>query len=197
MVAFLLTDIEGSSRLWELHPSQMRDALAAHDRLLRRAISANGGRVFATAGDSLAAAFNEAADAVRAAVEGQIAISNLVAGDDPVKVRMAINAGEAEERDGDYFGQVLNRCGRLRDAAHGGQVVISGAVRALVGDGGGGLELLDLGEHRLRDLELPEQIFQVAHPDLPVSFPPLRTLTKATTNFPIQLSSFVGRHQEM
>ncbi|MGH8928129.1 MAG: ATP-binding protein, partial [Acidimicrobiia bacterium] len=198
MVAFLLTDIEGSSRLWEVHPVQMRRALAEHDRLLRQAISTNHGHVFATAGDSLAAAFHEAGDAVQAAVEAQAAIVDLVAGGESVRVRMAVHAGEAEERAGDYFGQVLNRCGRLRDAAHGGQIVISRAVQELLPTKTRDeVRLVDLGEHRLRDLETPEWVFQVAHPELHDPFPPLRTLTKASTNFPVQLTSFVGRDQEL
>ena len=196
-VAFLLTDIEGSSRLWEIHPDGMRDALATHDRLLRQAIASNKGRVFGTAGDAIAAAFSKVEDAVTAAITAQTVLSNLVADSEVVRVRMAIHCGAAEERDGDYFGQVLNRCGRLRDAAHGGQVLVSQSARGLLGDlGPSGIGLIDLGEYRLRDLERPEWIFQVTHPGLNASFPPLRIM-KATTNLPVQLTSFVGREQEL
>jgi predicted ATPase len=125
-------------------------------------------------------------------------MADLVAEGEPVRVRMAVHAGQADERDGDYFGQVLNRCGRLRDAAHGGQLLVSQNVKELLSEEAGGkIDLIDLGEHRLRDLERPQWIYQVGHPELTASFPPLRTLTKATTNFPIQLTSFVGRDQEL
>jgi predicted ATPase/class 3 adenylate cyclase len=198
MVSFLLTDIEGSSRLWEIHSEGMGRALGEHDRLLRQAIAAHDGHVFATAGDSIGAAFQNVTDAINAAIAAQLDMVGLSAGGEPVRVRMAIHLGKVEERDGDYFGQVLNRCGRLRDAAHGGQVLVSSAVEeAMRRVSPGAIALVDLGEHRLRDLEQPEWIFQVAHPDLQSSFPLLRTLTRATTNFPVQLTSFVGRDQEL
>src|SRR5687768_10476635 len=107
MVAFLLTDIEGSSRLWEAHPVGMGVALAEHDKCLRDAISAHQGHVFATAGDSLAAAFHDAGDAVRAAIEGQRALIELEVEGEPVRVRMGVHAGQTVERDGDYFGPVM------------------------------------------------------------------------------------------
>lgn len=173
-------------------------ALAEHDRLLRKAIAAHDGHVFATAGDSIAAAFHNVSDAINAATNAQLAMAGLKVGGEPVRVRMAIHAGKAEQRDGDYFGQVLNRCGRLRDAAHGGQVLVSRAVHELLREAGPNeLSFVDLGEHRLRDLEQSEGIFQLAHPDLESDFPPLGTLTKTTTNFPVQLASFVGRDQEL
>ena len=196
--AFLLTDIEGSSSLWELQPQGMRTALATHDRVLREAVASHAGRVFATAGDSIAAVFRQSRDAVDAALAAQAAMTGLAAEGMPVRVRMAVHAGEAEERDGDFFGQALNRCGRLRDAAQGGQVIVSGIVHQhLVDDAADDIDLLDLGEHRLRDLEKPERIFQIARPGFQASFPPLGTLTRATTNFPVQLTSFVGRYREL
>ncbi|HJQ94491.1 MAG TPA: tetratricopeptide repeat protein [Acidimicrobiia bacterium] len=198
LVAFLLTDIEGSSSLWELQPQGMRTALATHDRVLREAVASHAGRVFATAGDSIAAVFRQSRDAVDAALAAQAAMTGLAAEGMPVRARMAVHAGEAEERDGDFFGQALNRCGRLRDAAHGGQVIVSGIVHQhLVDDAADDIDLLDLGEHRLRDLEKPERIFQIARPGYQASFPPLGTLTRATTNFPVQLTSFVGRYREL
>ena len=198
MVAFLLTDIEGSSRLWDIHPQAMSAALAEHDRLLRQAISAHGGHVFATAGDSLAAAFHHVRDAAMAAVEAQRALTGLTVEGEPVRVRMGVHAGEAVERERDYFGPVLNRCGRLRDAAHGGQVLASGKVLELLSQEPlTDIEWIALGQYRLRDLERPEEIFQAAHPDLQTTFPPLRALTKSTTNFPVQLNSFIGREQEL
>jgi predicted ATPase len=176
----------------------MGRALAEHDRMIRQSITAHGGHVFATAGDSVAAAFHGVGEAVSAAVEAQRGLSDLAVDGEPLRVRMGIHMGEAEERGRDYFGPVLNRCGRLRDAAHGGQVLASGKVREhLTRDGANDIDWIALGQYRLRDLEKAEEIFQAAHPELQATFPPLRALTKATTNFPVQLTSFVGREQEL
>lgn len=191
---FLFTDIEGSTRLWEDHHQDMAAALAEHDRILRSVIKAAAGYLFSSAGDSHAAAFQQAGQALQAAVDGQLALQGLGVGGVHLPVRMAVHTGEAVERDGDYFGPALNRAARLRDAAHGGQILLSHVVEELIG---GALpeqvDLLDLGEHRLRDLARPEHIFQVAHPDLPAAFPPLQTLDAVRHNLPIQLTSFVGR----
>lgn len=196
-VTFLFTDIEGSTRLWEEHHQEMAAALAEHDRILRSVIEAAAGYLFSSAGDSHAAAFQQAGQAVHAAINGQLALQKAVGGMQ-LPVRMAVHTGEAEERDGDYFGPVLNRAGRLRDAAHGGQILLSHAVEELVGDGlPDQVSLLDLGEHGLRDLTRPERIYQVTHPDLPATFPPLHTLDAVRHNLPIQLTSFVGRDHEL
>lgn len=160
-VTFLFTDIEGSSRLWEERPDAMRSALERHDQLLRAAIGARSGYVFSGAGDGVAAAFSRAVDAVGAAVEAQLALSA-----EPwserlaVRVRMGIHTGEADERDGSYFGSSVNRAARLMAAAHGGQIVMSD-VSAGVANQVDGIELVDLGLHHLRGLVEPSRVFGI------------------------------------
>ncbi len=184
-VTFLFTDIEGSTRLWESDPDAMRSALVRHDQILRNAIEARGGVVFATGGDGFAVAFHRAADAVAAAADAQ---RGLQAQELPA-VRMGVHTGEAVERDGDYFGPAVNRTARLMAVAHGGQVVVSGAVAPLVED----VVLRDLGEHRLRDLSRPERVHQLVVDGLRDEFPELRSLDARPTNLPTQLTTFIGR----
>jgi class 3 adenylate cyclase len=119
-VTFMLTDVEGSSALWEQQPVEMAGALAAHDAIVRAGVQAGGGRVFSTAGDAFAAAFATAAAAAATALG---IIGALEGAASPLRVRIALHTGETDERDGDYFGPTLNRAARLRDIAHGGQVV--------------------------------------------------------------------------
>ncbi len=198
-VTFLFTDIEGSTSLWESAPEGMRAALERHDALLRRAIRAHGGNVFSTGGDGLAAVFGRSADAMAAASQAQVALTAEAWPDDaPIRVRMAVHTGEAIERDGDYFGPALNRAARLMAMGHGGQVLISHATEQLVGGSlPTGLDLVDLGEHRLRDLSRPERIFQLRAPGCNTQFPELRSLDAARTNLPVQLTSFVGRDEDV
>src|SRR5436309_3152095 len=176
-VTFLFTDIEGSTQLWEQHPASMHAALARHDALLRHAIEAHGGDAFKTVGDAFYAVFPTAHDAVAAAVAAQRALQSELP---QIRVRMAIHTGEAEAREGDYFGPALNRVARLLAAGHGGQVLLSAATAqqfraSLPGDTG----LRALGEHRLRDLPHREEIFQLVPLGLPCEFPPLNTLDVA------------------
>ncbi len=198
-VTFLFTDIEGSTRLWELHPAAMRAALARHDALLRGCIEAHRGFVFKTIGDAFCAAFETAPEAVAAAVDAQRAVAGEPwEGVPPLKVRMALHTGAAEERDGDYFGPPLNRVARLLATAHGGQVLLSLPTEELVRDTlPPGLRLLAMGEHRLKDLLRQETVFQVAAPDLPESFPPLKSLGARPNNLPVQLTPMVGRQEEL
>jgi predicted ATPase/class 3 adenylate cyclase len=198
-VTFLFTDVEGSTRLWEEHPEAMHVAMAVHDRLLSEAIEARGGYVFKTVGDAFCAAFVRATDALEAALVAQAALRRRDWGDTgPLRVRMALYAGEAEARDGDYFGPPLNRCARILAAGHGGQVLLSQSAAELVRDLlPAGAELQALGEHRLRDLTRPEALSQLAHPDLAADFPPLRSLAAFAHNLPLQMTSFVGREVEM
>jgi class 3 adenylate cyclase len=190
-VTFLFCDVEGSTRLWEQYPQAMGAALARHDEILRSSIEAHCGHVFASGGDGFSAAFGRAADAVRAALAGQ---AELAAESWPVgvtiRVRMAVNTGEAIERDRDYFGRALNRTARLMAAGHGGQVLCSQSTAALVE---ADVDLLDLGQHRLRDLERPLRLFQVG----PGTFPELRTLEAAPWNLRPPPTSFVGRAAEL
>lgn len=195
-ITFLFTDIEGSTRLWEEQPEAMRSALARHDRLLAETITGHHGRVFKTIGDAFCAAFAEPRDALGAAVAGQSALRELDDGP-PLRVRMALHCGEADERDNDYFGPTVNRVARLLATAHGGQVVISGEVAARLGRLDGGLALRDLGSHRLRDLSRPIQVHQLVAPELADEFPPLRSLSSLPNNLPPQLSSFIGREREL
>jgi class 3 adenylate cyclase len=198
-VTFLFTDIEGSTRLWEEHPQTMSQALARHDAILVDAVEASGGHVVKTTGDGLFAVFGRAESAVTAALAAQ----RLLAGAawDPaceLRVRMGLHTGDAEFRDGDYHGSAVNRAARLTSAGHGGQVLVSGVTASLLaGRLPEGAELVGLGEHRLRDLGRPEVLYQLAHPDLPRRFPPLRTLDAFPGNLPLQVSSFIGREREL
>ena len=189
-VTFLFTDIEGSTRLWEEAPTEMRAALARHDDVLRSAIDAHGGYVFSTGGDGFAVAFGRAGDAAAAALDAQGAL----AGErwptpSPLRVRMGLHTGEVEERDGDYFGPAVNRAARIMAAGHGGQVLLSSATAAVSGDTG----LVDLGEYAFAGLAAPERVFQLGSGD----FPPLRSTGSVPSNLPVELSAFVGREREL
>jgi len=194
-VTFLFTDIEGSTHLWERYPEAMKAALARHDGLLRQAIESNSGRVIKTTSDGCHAVFASAAEGMLAAVAAQKALlAEPWAETSPVKVRMALHTGEAELREGDYYGPALNRAARLMAVAHGGQVLLSAITADLVQEQlPAGTTLRDLGEHRLKDLVRSERVFQLALPDLPADFPPLKSLNAFPNNLPIQLTSFVGR----
>jgi predicted ATPase/class 3 adenylate cyclase/DNA-binding SARP family transcriptional activator len=204
-LTFLFTDIESSTRLWEEHPEEVRDALPRHDTLLRAATHTHGGQIFKTWGDQVCAAFSTAPEAVAAALAAQRALHAEAWGEAPgaagsglLRVRMALHTGAAEERDGDYFGPPLNRVARLLEATHGGQIVLSLATQDLVREYlPEGTSLRNLGEHRLKDLQRPESIFQLVHPDLPAEFPPLRSLEAFAHNLPLQLTRFIGREREM
>ena len=200
-VTFLFTDIEGSTALWERDSQAMAAAVERHLELLDAAIAEHGGYRYQTVGDGVQAAFATAPDALAAAVRAQ----QLIAAEpwslpDPIQVRMALHAGEATpDSAGDYH-QVpaLNRLSRLLAVAHGGQIVLSAAARALVGDAlPPSVTLHDLGEYRLRDLLEPERIWQVLAPGLESSFPPPRTLERHETNLPMQLTTLVGREAEI
>lgn len=198
-VTFLFTDIEGSSRLWELHPATMAAAVARQEELLREKIAAHRGHVFKTQGDAVSAAFRTAGDALLAAVHAQTALhAEEWCGGEPIRVRVALHTGTAEARGADYHGAPLNRVARLVSAAHGGQVLLSLACEELVREQlPEGVTLIDLGEHRLRDLSRSERIFQAVHPDLPSQFPPLRTLDARPNNLPVQRTPLVGREQDV
>jgi predicted ATPase/class 3 adenylate cyclase len=196
---FLFTDIEGSTRLWEVYPAAMRAALARHDDLLREAIEGHGGRVFKTIGDQFCAVFDTPPEAVAAALAAQRALQQTtwteVGG---LRVRMMLHTGVAEVRDGDYYGQTLNRIARLLPAGHGGQVLLSQATAELVRDHlPGDVTLEDRGEHRLPDMGRPERIFQLVAPGLQDGFGPLRLPSARLHGLPVQLSSFVGREHEL
>ncbi len=197
--SFLITDIEGSTRLWEEQGAAMAGALALHDAILRAAVEGNRGTVIKTTGDGVLAVFDEPVAALSAALDAQRALRDGDWGEiGSLRVRMAIHAGTAEIRDGDYFGPALNRSARILAIGHGGQILVSAMAVVLAADRlPDGAELRDLGSHRLRDLDRPEQVFQVSVADLPRDFPPLRSLSTRRTNLPVQLTSFVGREREL
>ena len=200
-VTFLFTDIEGSTKLWQDQPDAMRSALARHDQLLRQIITDNGGHVFKTVGDAFCAAFTTAPQALLGALTAQLAFAAEPSETQtPLLVRMALHTGSAEERDGDYFGQPLNRVERLMAAGHGGQTLLSLATQELTRDAlPESTTFLDLGEHRLKDLGRPETVFQLLHPSLPSEFPPLASLDNPNllNNLPQQVTSFIGREAQV
>ena len=196
-VTFLFTDIEGSTKLWERYPGEMKLVLARHDDILRQAIESNGGRIIKHTGDGVHAAFDTGVGGVHAALSAQQALHNAgweEIGPHGLRVRMGLHTGEAEERSGDYYGPALNRAARLMSVAHGGQTLISSATAELVRDQlPPEASLRDLGEHRLRDLVRSEHVFQLLHPALPADFPPLQSVDVFPNNLSIQLTSFIGR----
>lgn len=198
-VTFLFTDIEGSTKLWEEHGDAMHTVLARHDALVRQAIESNHGFVFKTVGDAFHAAFQIAPDAIAAALAAQRALDTERWDKTPIRARMALLTGVAEERDGDYYGPPLNWIARLLTSGHGGQVLLSQATYELVRRDRlpEGVTLRDLGEHQLKDLIRPEHIYQIVAADLPSEFPPLKTLDTLPNNLPIQLTSFIGREKEI
>lgn len=198
LVTFLASDIEGSTRLWEGQPQAMSQALSRHDTIVRRAIEAVGGRVFKTVGDGFFASFTGPSAAVRAALGAQAAIAaEPWPTDRPIRVRMAIHTGVAEERDGDYFGQTLNRLARLLSIGHGGQVLLSDVASVLVkSDLPEETGLRDMGRHRLKDLDEPEAVSMLVHSGLAGDMPALKSLDARPNNLPRQITTFVGREHE-
>jgi predicted ATPase/class 3 adenylate cyclase len=197
-MTFLMTDVEGSTRLWEQQRDSMAASLATHDGILRAAVAGHGGAVFKTTGDGILATFKSAVDAVAAAAEIQRQVGReRWPTSEPIRVRIALHTGEAQAREGDFFGPPVNRTARLLAIGHGGQVLISAATAELARDElPADLTLVDQGEHRLRDLDRPERVFQLTASDLNQSFPPLRSQS-TRTNLPAQLTSFVGRQREL
>ena len=185
VVTFLFTDVEGSTRRWEADAEGMRAALAAHDEVLRTAIEAHGGWLFKHTGDGVCAAFASPRSAVDAAVAAQRELE--------LPVRMGIATGEAELRDGDYFGAVLNRAARVMAAGHGGQILLAESTAGLLS----GVDLIDLGPRRLRDLPTPVGVFQVRAAGLRTEFPALRALDASPGNLRPATTSLIGRESEV
>jgi class 3 adenylate cyclase len=199
LVTFLLTDVEGSTALWEAAPAQMRAALARHDRLFEEAIRVHGGAPIRPRGegDSRFAVFASASNAAATALAIQWAFADEPwPTPSPLKVRIGIHTGEAELRDGDYYGLAVNRCARLRSIGYGGQILLSEATAALVRDDlPAGARLLDRGERRLRDLTRPERVFQLTTDDLSDELPPLASLDAHPNNLPVHPTALLGREQ--
>src|SRR6201996_8660958 len=163
----------------------MRAALAAHDAVLRTTIETHGGFLFKHTGDGVCAAFASPRSAVDAAVAAQRGLG--------LPVRMGLATGEAELRDGDYFGAVLNRAARVMAAGHGGQILLADSTAVLLS----GVDLVDLGPRRLRDLPTPIGVFQVRAPGMRADFPPLRALDTSPGNLRRAVTSFIGRESEL
>ena len=185
IVTFLFTDVEGSTRRWEADPEGMRAAIAAHDQVVRQAIEKHGGWLFKHTGDGVCAAFASPRSAVDAAVAAQLALE--------LPVRMGLATGEAELRDGDYFGAALNRAARVMAAGHGGQILLTDSTAGLLS----GVDLMDLGPRRLQDLATSVVVFQVRAPGLRAEFPALRALDTSPGNLRPALTSFIGRESEI
>jgi predicted ATPase/class 3 adenylate cyclase len=198
-LAFLFTDIEGSTQLWERVPEAMRPALSRHDEILRAAVERAGGTVVKTTGDGVMAVFRTAGDGLAACLDAQRALAREPWGETgPLRVRMGLHVGDASGQGDDYHGPAVNRAARIMAAGHGGQVLLSGATAALVIDQlPPGATLRDLGEHRLKDLARPEHVFQLVHADLPEAFEPLTTAGGQEHSLPAEPSAFVGREAEV
>ena len=174
-VAFLFTDVEDSTVLWEVQTEAMRAAVAHHDRVVLGAVEAAGGRVVKRVGDGIDLAFADVGAAVGAAGEIQRLLATADwSGLEPLRVRMAVDVGEVEARGGDYFGPVMNRAGRMLAAAHGGQVLLSADAHAVLSASRGGWQAKALGEFRFRGIGSPQHVFQLLLDGLPAEFPPLR-----------------------
>lgn len=198
----MFTDIEGSYRQWERHPIAMPAALAAHDAILQRAVESSGGRIFKTIGDAVCAVFDQPLDGARAAIHAQRALHATdwvtIGLTQPLTVRMALQTGEAVERDGDFSGLVLNRISRLLRAGHGGQVLLTRSIATEMEAAPlPGVGLRDLGERRLRDVPGANRIYQLDIDGLPTVFPPLETLDTVAHNLPVALNTCLDREIEL
>src|SRR6516225_2560852 len=185
VVTFLFTDVEGSTRRWEADAQAMRAALVVHDKVLRAAIEAYDGFLFSHTGDGFVAAFASPMCAVNAAIDAQRELQ--------LPVRMGLATGEAELRDGDYFGTVLNRAARVMAAGHGGQILLAESTAGLLS----AVDLTDLGPRRLRDVPTAVGVFQVRAAGLRTDFPPLRALDAGPGNLRPAPTSFIGRESEV
>jgi predicted ATPase/class 3 adenylate cyclase len=198
-ITFLFTDIEGSTKLLQSLGPAYPDLLTEHHRLLRVAVEGTGGVPIGSEGDSLFAAFDSPTSAVAGAVAAQRSLAAAKwPGGAAVRVRMGLHTGEGLVRDGTYVGIDVHRAARIAAVGHGGQILMSDATRGLVEQTlPPGVELRDLGRHRLKDLAQPEHIYETVIEGLASEFPPLRSLEAAPNNLPTQLTSFVGRGREV
>jgi predicted ATPase len=189
-LVFVMTDVVGSTALWETHRDSMTAALEVHDGLVHGAVQAAGGRVFKHTGDGMIAVFDDADAAVAAALNAVGALTRHEWGDTgPLHVRVSVHAGSASERDGDYFGPPVNQVARINGIGHGGQVLVSDVARQLMHRPAG----VDLGVHQLRDLSESIRLWQLDDGEHPA----LRTLKQARHNLPVMPTEFIGRQQEV
>jgi predicted ATPase/class 3 adenylate cyclase len=198
-ITLLFTDIEGSTRLVQQLGPRYADVLADQRRLLRAAFDEHGGREVDTEGDAFFVAFPRAAAALLCATQAQRALSAHRWPDDAaVRVRMGLHTGEPRLASGGYVGLDVHRAARIGAAGHGGQILVSQTTHDLVeAELPTGARLRDLGEHRLKDLQRPEHLYQLVLPDLPAEFPPLKTLDRQVHNLPEQPTPLLGRDQEV
>ena len=198
-VTFLFTDIEGSTRLMQELGDRYVQTQIDHHEILRAAFRSGDGRELRTEGDSFFCVFESALDACGAAAEAQRGFaSHAWPGGKPIKVRIGIHTGEAPLVGNEYIGLDVHHAARVEAAAHGGQVVVSDATRALVESNlPSGLALRDLGLHRLKDLARPERLYQLVIEGISDTFPALRTLDSTPNNLPTQLTSFIGREDQV
>lgn len=198
-ITLLFTDIEGSTQLLQRVGERYAGILEEHNRILRAAFARWNGRVVDTQGDSFFVAFARAADAVSAATEAQRALAKQAWGEGvAVRVRMGLHTGEPKRAGERYVGLDVHRAARIGAAGHGGQVLLSQTTRELVErELPVGVSLKDLGEHQLKDLSRAEHIFQIVANDVRSDFPPLKSVQATPNNLPVQLTSFVGREQQI
>ncbi len=201
IISLLMTDIEGSSPLWDACPAAMQSAVCRHDEIVSECVALHRGLIIKAKGegDSHFCVFQSPIDAVAAALDLQLEfIREDWPAEAPIKVRMAVHTGEAELREGDYRGPPVNRCARIRNAAHGAQILVSVTTRDLAaGSLPSGAALKDLGHYELTGLRSPEHLFQLTHPAFTDSFPPPRAQINSPTNLLRQLTSFIGREREI
>lgn len=201
---FLFSDIEGSTRSEQQEPIAWASNHELHNRIVEEAVLTNNGELYKNTGDGYQAAFVNAPDALKAALDMQRKLgSSEWQGSTPIRARIALHTGEAEHENSDYLGDDLHRAARVMDAGHGGQILLSLVASELVREALrrdpelAGVDLRELGVYGLRDIERPERIFQVVAPGLRTSFPALRTEKAFFTNLPTELSRFVGRSEEI
>ena len=200
-VTYLMTDVVGSARLWEANPEDMADALKVHDKLAAKAAKCHLGHLVKARGegDSHFLVFEDASNAISAAIDFICDLERQKWPDGvEIRIRCGIHTGSAEFREQDYYGPAVNRCARLRGIANAGQILISDAAHQLMQDDlPEGVTLTSLGTHRLKDLLRPENVWEVAHPELPPSVEAPVSLNRIQHNLPVQLTSFVGREEEV
>src|SRR5207244_6229744 len=198
-VTFLFTDIEGSTQLLRDLGDGYASVWKQHQLIIREALASAGGAEVGTEGDSFFAAFSSAPAAVGAAVAAQLGLAaHAWPEGSSVRVRMGLHTGDGVLSGSDYVGMDVHRAARIASAAHGGQVILPDATRALTEQSlPAGARLRDLGNHRLKDIVQPEHLYDLVIDGLPAEFPPPRTLDARPNNLPLQLTSFVGREDQI
>ena len=195
-VTFLISDVVGSTAMWQRFPEEMPGAIAAHEHIMRGALATSAGYEFGTAGDSFAVAFSSAADAIMAAVAAQTALAAYPWAAARIDVRIGIHSGQSDERDGRYFGPTVNRAARLEALGGPGQVLISQATHALALDEvGTAITFRDLGDHALESFESTERVFQVLAEGMVCDLAP--TARVAEDKLPRPPTTFVGREDDI